>query len=430
MESANQGATPVAHYLPKSYLPSLDGLRGIALLMVLVYHTTEPSLASGPLCWGWTGVDLFFVLSGFLITGILFDTRAKANYFHDFFVRRALRIFPAYYFLWALLLLASLLFHGGLNRYNLSFLYYGGNMIAPYATFHHETSLILPLYIHGHQVRIGLAAFWSLCVEEQFYLLWPVIVWLAPGRRFLMKLSGAAIIGILCLRIFLVLHCSPAWLQTNFIYTSFYTRADTLLVGSFLALWMRGPTQVTVRRYKHLYASLFSIPLLVLVSLHNTVGLRWPDNKDHPFRNTIDGTLIALMFAGLLLAALDSGLWRRLLSVKWLTSVGRVSYGMYLYHYLLGQYFFPLAVAMKPLRRYHLHATTLITVFVACGSYCAAWLSYRYLEAPCLRLKDKLAPTHGAEARIEGSAAPNVQTLRHAGVFSYNRSQDEMDRAA
>jgi len=158
--------------LVRGHMPALDGLRGIAILLVLAHGFDVIQTRGGPghdvdlvLDVGWIGVQLFFVLSGFLITGILLDTRSSPHYFRKFWVRRALRIFPLYY---GVLLVAALFGHGSIYLWT-----YTNNFAT---AFGHGD----PTFPH----------FWSLAVEEQFYLLWPLVVWLV-ARRGVVALSVA-----------------------------------------------------------------------------------------------------------------------------------------------------------------------------------------------------------------------------------------------
>src|SRR5665213_2362018 len=114
------------------YYPALDGLRGIAILLVFGTHYCDTYWAIDghrtPFWFGWVGVDLFFVLSGFLITGILFDSLGSSRYFRNFYIRRTLRIFPLFYAVWALCLLITPFVHVGWNRYVVAQMFYVGNL--------------------------------------------------------------------------------------------------------------------------------------------------------------------------------------------------------------------------------------------------------------------------------------------------------------
>lgn len=220
--------------------PRFDGLRGVAILYVMVYHLTRIERPSGPLesvvagltSMGWSGVDLFFVLSGFLITGILFDARNGRHYFRNFYMRRTLRIFPLYYAVVFLCLVVMPNLPEGVvplqKAENFAriegdeiwyWLYLSNFAIASAEAFRHAI----------------LDISWSLAIEEQFYAVWPLVV-LACGRKSLMIACAA----VVCVSPFV----RAAFLAADFTGVSVYvmtpTRLDPLAMGAFVALAARG----------------------------------------------------------------------------------------------------------------------------------------------------------------------------------------------
>ena len=219
------------------HLPALDGIRGLAILMVMVYHLTLlPGDAGVDRIWaavaafGWAGVDLFFVLSGFLITGILWEARGgpPGAYFRNFYARRTLRIFPLYYAVMVLLLVVlPRLPHPQAARYGAV----GGEQVW-YWTYLSNFAIGL-----RHEWNLGsLDVSWSLAIEEQFYLVWPAVV-LLLGRRALMGFCAAVVAAAVLCRTALTLSGGHP------IAISVLTpcRMDALAVGAFLALAVRGP---------------------------------------------------------------------------------------------------------------------------------------------------------------------------------------------
>jgi peptidoglycan/LPS O-acetylase OafA/YrhL len=245
--SSNQdfsaGARAVAEGSLSSHerLPVLDGIRGIAILPVIVYHTvlhggfdptTKVDRAFVRLSlFGWCGVDLFFVLSGFLITGILYDTRGSVGYFKNFYTRRVLRIFPLYYgFLVLFFLVLFFLVLPFLLPQN------DGLCSVRKEQVWYWTYLVnIAIAYRGWPSDLIIAHFWSLAVEEQFYLFWPLVVFLFP-RRTLMSLCCLMIGGGLVLRIvvrMLGYHVAASVLTV--------CRMDELAIGGLLALSARDP---------------------------------------------------------------------------------------------------------------------------------------------------------------------------------------------
>ena len=211
--------------IPK-HIDALDGLRAIAILLVLLVHcglcyivnsTPRVSIWQDIVVNGRSGVDLFFVLSGFLITGILLDTRDRNDYFPRFYWRRALRIWPVYYaFIFAALLIHPRVFSGVGFR---SFALYYRNFLPvhPFADLY-------------------FGQFWSLCVEEQFYLVWPVIVFFLPGRLRL-PLIGTLMVTAMLLRFALLHHGMTEYM----VYRLPFCRMDSLAAGAGIAVLIREP---------------------------------------------------------------------------------------------------------------------------------------------------------------------------------------------
>jgi peptidoglycan/LPS O-acetylase OafA/YrhL len=217
--------------MERRHVPVLDGIRGLAIIAVLMRHIAYVFVPHGPVTrwflpffqFGTWGVDLFFVLSGFLITGILIDTRLAGNRARSFYGRRILRIFPVYYSMLAFVFIGQhfsgwIKTAGNLHGLtdHLSYLFYFQNFI--------------PLWHHGQYADSILGPFWSLAVEEQFYLIWPLVVWtLAP--KAIVKVCAVALLITLALRIILVTNLGVGiW-----VFAATPTRADGLFVGAALA---------------------------------------------------------------------------------------------------------------------------------------------------------------------------------------------------
>ena len=204
----------------RKHFPELDGLRGIAILLVLATHyqmaipahTAAERALKNILAHGWAGVDLFFVLSGFLITGILYDSKGQSNYFRNFYGRRTLRIFPLYYGFLAVVLI-GLIATATARHWNPSLPQFR-NLWSLQPWLWTYTFNIACALGHG---SAHLGQLWSLSVEEQFYLVWPLVICFFP-RRLLVPTCVTLIIGALALRI--LLFCYAPLIRVTHVGTS------------------------------------------------------------------------------------------------------------------------------------------------------------------------------------------------------------------
>jgi len=283
------------------YLP-LDALRCVAILLVFLQHAVP-----GGIPFGRTGVDLFFVLSGYLITGGLLRSRQTKGYFSKFYIRRALRIFPAYY----LLIVATILIMpsrlDGLLPWALVYLANVGQSIS------------------GDQSS-ALTHLWSLGVEEQFYLLWPAALWLVRSRVGRLRLIIALVVLAPVFRFFL----AEAW-NWESAYTLLPARMDGLVIGAGIALAQNvyGIESFVRRRRQLLVAS--GIGALVMVA--GTKLTTWTQT-DH----MVVALWVSVLFYGLAVATALA--WRDtkladLASWAPIVYIGQISYGIYLYHILV-----------------------------------------------------------------------------------------------
>jgi peptidoglycan/LPS O-acetylase OafA/YrhL len=314
---------------PTGHIPALDGLRGLAILLVLLYHFTPRgyghtlfgSAVRLIANVGWCGVDLFFVLSGFLITGILLDAKGSPYYLRNFYARRILRIFPLYFGVLAIVFLLIPLFHPFTTPQELH-LYHNQPWLWLYAA-NIKASLAGDWTLNTHWVFLD--HFWSLSVEEHFYLVWPFIVLLA-SRRTLIRICLAFIALALCLRItlFLIGDLGLA------IYTFTPARIDELVVGGLIAIWARRPGGITrLVKPAKITLGIFGIALIC-------AWLRV--RPEDPIFMTVGFTLLAIFFASLLILTAVSSPAHPLAFVfhtPALRFLGKYSYGIYVFHNLL-----------------------------------------------------------------------------------------------
>jgi peptidoglycan/LPS O-acetylase OafA/YrhL len=366
------------------HLPALDGLRGLAILLVLLRHFTEGAeLRSKSGRWlaaaldaGWIGVDLFFVLSGFLITGILLEARRSQHYFRNFYVRRTLRIFPLYYGVLAVIFgiapwLGWLVPEVGPEEHSQAWLWaYGTNIIMSWTGS--------PLLKHGW---LNLNHFWSLAVEEHFYLLWPLIVFTSTRLR-LATITAAAFLGAFLLRV-----CLSYTHNALAPYILTPCRIDTLMLGALLAVAVREPGGVNalVRPARVVLAT--GVVILSGVFVLRKGLVFWD-------RYVLSGgfSLLAVSFGALLvltLAAREHSLLARTFASAPLRFLGRYSYGIYVFHYLLLAWFdriFPTSLLASYLGSYAfgLTAHVLLCSAVAVAIAFASWHLY---EKQFLKLK-------------------------------------------
>jgi peptidoglycan/LPS O-acetylase OafA/YrhL len=357
----------------------LDGLRAIAILMVFSAHANFLSLAVpldkvayNALLAGWSGVDLFFVLSGYLITGILFEAKASPRYYRSFYARRFLRIFPLYYAFLALYfgLLAAAGFHAAVAA-------------APEQLWYWTYLSNLRVALAGQDLPPHVGVFWSLAVEEHFYLLWPVLV-RALSRRALIRLCLVLVAGCLMLRTWMV----GAGFGPIAVYVLSPTRVDALAFGALVALLCRGEIQPkTLRRGGWLAIACGGATLIAVSAVVHQLYY------DKPLVATLGLTALALTYAGVLtltVTATDGSRLRHLLANPWLGRVGRYSYGMYVLHTLIidlcRAHLFTVE-AVPSLGGSRLPGQALFSATALALTFGAAWLSWRLLERRFLALK-------------------------------------------
>jgi peptidoglycan/LPS O-acetylase OafA/YrhL len=378
------------------FIPALDGLRGIAIILVMLHHFTYYRPTDGldahigsVLFFFWIGVDLFFVLSGFLITGILLDSRGRDRYFTTFYARRTLRIFPLYYLVLFIAFIvlpqfpqAHMLLLGRVEPVDLPPQW-------PYWLYVTNFSIAEGGWVHGW---VDVA--WSLAIEEQFYLVWPLLIWLCPPR-----LAGVLCAAILVSQPIARVYAREADVASLSIFVLPWFRLDGFATGALLALAQRRGLLPSLDRWVPgvIVAGVAGIIICTILGGHTWWWNRWIQQYGYSIIAVTGGA----MLVGAIARPPDS-LWPRVLSAGWLRAFGKYSYALYLLHApvmrVVREYVFdPLEYEALGLAPWS--AQIVFYGAAAAPSFALAWLSWRWFEGPILRLKARFPYSRAAAAR-------------------------------
>lgn len=384
---------------PQGYIPVLDGVRAVAIGGVLLFHGQVPSAALG-----WAGVNLFFVLSGFLITGILLDAKTGNRYFRNFYARRTLRIFPIYYAVLLSAIAVSIVKGNARGDYTLWHLSYMQNWIQVHDRFNS------PLFGSlGHT--------WSLAVEEQFYLLWPLLVYFSSKRTLKIIIGSLLLLTPMVRLVF--------WAATDNVFYQnalLITQVDALAFGSLVACLKRSGLE---SRAFHVYGRLAMIVgSMGVVSLCIYFGYPTAFWFPKGYLTSPLGSLLysflGLLFAGWIASLVVPGqaevragrLWsfqRKVLESGFMRQIGKISYGIYLFHPLVWVYWEKAAGRLRILDPGAGAAAWLLDLCIKLVLvYAVAYVSFRYFEAPIMSLKKRF-PTLGEAA---GKKVGEGETVR------------------
>lgn len=362
------------------FIQELDGLRGIAILMVMVHRfwpRTGVGVAADVAGAGWIGVDLFFVISGFLIAGILLDTKGDAGYFRNFYARRALRIFPLYYLV---VIGVFVVFSGNPRFRELSgspvwYLVHLGNV---------------PEALLGKNVPYWLGPVWSLAIEEQFYLTFPWLVWLLDRRRLTFVLAGMVVVAPV-VRLATML-AYPEQERVQYSFTP--CRIDTIAIGCLLAVVVR-TFDVERWRERARLAAFVVLPSVVVLAIASRL------DRTSPFDRVFGYSLVAVGCASVVaLVILSRGrrstAWLRLPAVTYL---GKLCFGLYLLHR-------PADTIVSAIgARLAIHHDLWLLVPKLGVALALASISWRLIELPFLQLKARFATARHPNAAGAGPTA-------------------------
>ena len=376
-----------------SHMPAIDGLRGVAILLVMIHHLT-PAVSGNAMTrrmlevahTGWIGVDLFFVLSGFLITAILLRTRKSEDYFLNFFARRTLRIFPLYYVTLGILILGL--------PVALKVPYLGDFLNTWFYKVTRDLPVMLDgqgwLWAYGANLKIALEGerwgavnhFWSLAVEEHFYLVWPVVVYFC-SREKLIRVCLGCILAAPILRGMLM----AAGFDSVVPYVLTPCRVDSLAIGGLMAVLvtMPGGLKLWTPRVGFL-AGLATVALVAMVIYYGRL------HRDDFLTSFLGYSMLALVSCYLVLvtAGITAGsVACRIVANPVLSSFGKYSYGLYVTHMLFTGAFsklFPWDGLRQLTGSYQMAIVINCVLSIGC-SWVIAWLSFHLMEKHFLRLK-------------------------------------------
>lgn len=363
-------------------IPGLDGLRAIAILLVFASH-------SDLVKFGWVGVQLFFVLSGFLITGILLDMKEAlpaGKYFTKFYGRRFLRIFPLYYFYLALMAVVA--------YWLISVDYRSGPMQIFFDQVWYAVFYVYDVFyrVPWFEPSQFLDHFWSLAVEEQFYIVWPLLL-LAVPQKHLKRLFLSFIVLGFVFRVLLYawyLSGSSLWFYREpvglVVYSFPLSHLDAFAFGAYIARYPIWRPRAQLLFLAFLVPAMgFTVSYITTGSIGPLLALGYEMASEAGYEYIWAYTLLNYFFAVLIYCVVHEKFLIGLLEMPWLRYLGKISYGMYVYHLALIWFVWrlfeeriPGEVAQWIRVAVPLSATVLL-----------ATLSYYLLERPILNLKDR-----------------------------------------
>jgi peptidoglycan/LPS O-acetylase OafA/YrhL len=358
----------------RKYIPYLEGIRGYGFLSVFFVHYFSPSqlaqkgthayrfwLSLQPITF--LAVPIFFILSGYLIGNILFETRNREGFFRVFYARRVVRVFPVYYL--------TLLAVAGFDAYR------HFHLDSHFWSYFLFVQNLNPDYLHQYNPAVMLH-YWSLAVEEQFYLLWPLVVWVFPERRKLI-----AVASFLILIIYGVRFASPYIFTASEQIRYFSpTRADAILMGVILALIKHKPIFERMKGW----GKWLAVPgILATVVWAFRKGYAWPES--------FHGELVMIPWINftalaVVLAVMEESSWPcRVCSQRWICWFGKRSYSLYIFHYLYIRWF--TGTFMPHLANHvpHVFAHVVTNLLALALTIALATLSYHLIEKPTQKIK-------------------------------------------
>lgn len=337
------------------HIQQLDGLRAFSVFGVILYHLGIPGFGMG-----WLGVSFFFVLSGFLITRILIESKGNNNFFSNFYIRRSLRIFPLYYlYIFTVFIYCSYFEVSGVQNW-LYYVFYIQNYTMAWNGFAY-----VPGQEFGHT--------WSLAVEEQFYLLWPLVVFLCNR-----KLIFISAIILSCVAISARFYLAEYTSIVSF--APLFSTMDTLLIGAIIAV-----ISVNQRAMRIFSCTLLAVGLFWFISVFKFGVLIYGWHKGIEAANQSLYLSSSILFAGIIGVIASGVVKAKFLTIAPLIYFGKISYGLYLWH--------PFAIQIVDSLQYRGHflwvSGPMVDVSKLALTIAISAMSFKYFELPFLKLKDK-----------------------------------------
>lgn len=352
----------------RAYYPALDGLRGVASLLVVIYHNF--GFINQYFFFGWLGLDIFFVLSGFLITDILLTTLNTKHYLRNFYVRRVLRVFPVYY----AGLIIFLIILPMIPNLPVRIDYFVDNQVWLWTYLENWFYIFNP-----SRNQSALNHLWSLAVEEQFYLLWPLVIMILRKPKYILVFITLVLLLTVGLRYWV-------WVNQieNLAYYNLYTftRIDGICIGCIVAVLQK-------INFKFLGKNT-AVIVFVFAGLN---FLFYFINKQYnfsfPYLAIVGYTTFAMIFGLLIYDIVNGGtkLFTTIFNFAPLKLIGRISYGCYIIHWplylIIGPYLVKWCTQNIPFISANFFASATATII----AYILGYLSYRYFEMKFLHLK-------------------------------------------
>ena len=362
----------------KQHIKALDGVRGLAVLMVLSSHFLILKEWEGSTFWnvlsgGWLGVDLFFVLSGYLITNILLNAKGKPQFFSKFYKRRILRIFPLYYGIVIFATIFGILYENTLSKlftYDsiINFYTYTSNIAQALSN-----AWVYPLY------SFELNHLWSLSIEEQFYMIWPILVYKLSNKQ--LKYLLIAVILLTTPMVYIADQIFGDWSKAAYVLP--ICRFDAISIGSLIAIFKNSDVNFTKGANLNLiYLTAVTMFVNVVINLAYSGAYG-------------KGTFSAMFFGLVLYIVLHENshpFFKKFFENKFLVNIGTYSYALYVFHHFLKPQYMRFFGNYLTNGEFNPILGQILYIVISFSiTYIVSRLSWKYLEYPFLKLKDKWA---------------------------------------